>query len=359
MKELRNVDLFPYNTIGLSVKADLMHQYDSPGEIVELAKKGFYKDKKFYILGGGSKVVFSKDFDGMILQPKFTNKEIETDNGDTVEIEVDAGHNWDQLVRWSAEQGLSGIENLAFIPGDVGAAPIHNIGAYGQDLAESFVSLQAIDLYTGEKLTFDKKDLGLRYRHSIFLEENMCQYLIISVRLRLSRDSKFDTNYHSRNPNESLQLWLEKVATPPYKPIDIANAVTELRKFKLPVVGEVGTFGSVFINPFVSSEKYAELSKRIPDLQSYPVNAMDYSKKEWDKIEPGTVVKIPAGRLLEELGWKGKWEGNVGTFDKHTLIVVTNFKATPKELIDFIEAMRESVKKEYDIVLENECLIVE
>ena len=183
--------------------------------------------------------------------------------------------------------------------------------------------------------------------------------MVISVTLKLNKFDSFDLSYHSRYANESLKVWLEKNAKEPYKPIDIANAVTDLRKYKLPWIDEYGTCGSFFVNPFVRKEKYDELAKIVPDLQCYPVTKMDYSKNSVEEINDSDFVKIPAGRLLDELGWKGKWIGNVGTFDLHALCVVTNKKAKFEEVRDFVDQMKKDVFDRFGVELKEEVVQVE
>ncbi|MCB9789928.1 UDP-N-acetylmuramate dehydrogenase [Candidatus Nomurabacteria bacterium] len=358
MKITKDKSLKSLNTLFIEAFADQFIAISSKDDLIELTKQYPFKEKVFFILGEGSNTLFTKDLTGLLIKMEIRGREKLHTNGDYTDFKFGAGEIWRDVVVWLAEQEYSGVENLAYIPGTVGAAPVGNIAAYGQVTEDVFVELEAVDLYNGELKVFKHDDMNFKYRHSIFKEKGFEHYAIVSVTLRLSKHAEFDTSYHSRYKNESLEEWLKKIATPPYKPIDVVRAVTELRKYKLPWMDEYGTCGSFFTNPFLTVDQFKELATKIDELQQYPVNKMDYHNTSWEDTGDQEIVKIPAGRLLDELGWKGKWDGNVGTFDRHALCVITNKKATGKEVFEYTEAMKKNVKDAYGIDLKSEVVIV-
>ncbi len=349
MKELESINIKDFNTLSVSCVADKLIHIESEKDLLELIKKYDFKNIKYLILGEGSKLVLPDEYKGIVIKDELKGKEIISENDEHVFIKVASGESWIDFVIKMSEKEYSGIENLAFIPGTVGAAAVQNIGAYGQVAEDVIEEVEVINLFTGEKKVFKNKKCKYSYRHSIFKEEEMKKYFVTSVTIKLNKYQSFDTNYHSRYENESLKLWLEKNAKQPYKPIDIVHSVTELRRFKLPSVDEFGTCGSFFINPFITRKKYDELVKLMPDLQCYPVDKMDYSANSIEDIKDEEIVKIPVARLVDELGWKGKWIGNVGCHKNQALCVITNRKASSKEVRDFTRVMAEDVKKNYGI----------
>lgn len=359
MKLLRNHPLGKLNTFGVDVKCDYFSTVSSIDELRDLISMPELQKLPWFILGRGSNTLFVNDYKGVIVKMEIMGKEIVSEDGDTILVEVGAGEDWPEFVTWCVEKGWSGVENLAYIPGTVGAAPVQNIAAYGQSFDQVFESLDAVYREDGEVKTFTNEECELAYRSSIFKGSLKGKYIVTKVRIRLSKEPNFDTNYHSRKPNESLAKWLEETATRPYTPKDVANAVTLLRKHKLPELTQYGSCGSFFINPFVTATKFQQLSQVISELQQYPVNKMDYSRHDWENIGADEVVKIPAGRVLEELGWKDRWHGHVGTFREHSLVVVTDRKATGEEILQFTKQMSKSVKDAYDIDLKSEVDIVD
>lgn len=352
-----NVSLKPYNTFRVDVNARFFAEPTDSQELVLILQTPQFVEMPKLVLGGGSNILFTKNFDGLVLHPLLKGVEIIDENKDTVTLQVGAGEDWHEFVMYAVEQGWSGVENLAYIPGSVGGAPVQNIAAYGQTFEDVLVSVEALDIASGEGRTLPRVDVEPSYRSSIFKTTLQDQYLVTSVTMQLSKQPDYDTHYHGRFAYESLQTWLTQVKEPPYTPKDVAEAIVLQRKAKLPEVSEYGTCGSFFVNPFVTVEKFHELEKEIPELQHYPITKMEYDRIDWHDTGHDDIVKIPAGRLLEELGWKGKWIGNVGTFDKHALIIVTNGEATGQEIFDFAEQMKQSVKDAYDVELVSEVRI--
>ncbi len=355
---LENASLLPYNTFRVHVSARYFAQPSSTQELQETLKDSIVQGNKIFVLGGGSNTLFVNDFDGLVVQPLIKGIEIIEETDSTVTLRVGAGEDWHRFVMYVVERGWSGIENLAYIPGSVGGAPVQNIAAYGQTFEDVLVSVEALDLQNGSLKAFSKAETEPAYRSSIFKTKLQDRYVVTSVTMQLSKIPDFDTHYHGRYSYESLQTWLDQVAKPPYTPKAIADAIILQRKAKLPEVSEYGTCGSFFVNPFVTVEKFHELEKEVPELQHYPITKMEYDRIDWHNTGQDQIVKIPTGRLLEELGWKGKWIGNVGTFDKHALIIVTKGEASGQEILDFADQMKQSVKDAFDVDLVSEVRIV-
>ncbi|OGM31263.1 UDP-N-acetylenolpyruvoylglucosamine reductase [Candidatus Woesebacteria bacterium RIFCSPHIGHO2_01_FULL_44_21] len=351
MKVYTNFSLKKFNTFRVDVEAKYFCEVKSEEELGEVIKK--YPDEKRFILGEGANTLFTKNFDGLVIRNSMKGiKKIESANN--VILEVGAGENWHGLVMYSVENGWGGIENLVYIPGTVGAAPVQNIAAYGQNFEDVFVSLDVVELASGKKYTFSKEECEFEYRNSRFKSVDFGKFAITTVRLKLSKNPKINLSYFETGKtyakNVSLAHELENISKPTIK--DVAMAVMKIRKSKLPDVTEVGTAGSVFKNPVVTRAKYKEMKREDPDLQSYPAENLKYKHDV-----AGDFVKIPAGRLLDNLGWKGKRIGNVGTYKTQALAVV-NYGATPQKILEFMNQMKKVVFDNYKIKLEEEILIV-
>lgn len=337
------VDITNLNTLRVPASADELVEINTLEDIKQLDLT-----KNFMFLGTGANVLFTKDFPGTIVKINLQGKKIISENKDEITIEVAAGENWHDIVMWTVENNWSGLENMALIPGTVGAAIVGNIAAYGQNQGDLVQSVEIYDLQTGKSEILSHDQCQFVYRNS-----DLKKYLVTKVVYKLSKTAQFSTDYHSRYDYESLSGELNRIAVLPYTPKDIAQAVINIRKIKLPDWTKIGTAGSFFKNPFVTRKKYSVLSAQITELQAYPTEKMLYP----DKIE-ADLVKIPAGRLLDELGWRNKRIGNVGTFEKHALVIVNYGGATGAEIYEFAESMRADVKNNFDIDLEYEVVIV-
>jgi len=351
-----NFPLKELNTFRLNVKARYFAVIDSEARLEKLIDEGIFRDGKFLILGGGSNVLFSSDYDGLVARMCLKGKRVVREDSSQVVLEVWGGEDWSDLVTHTVDRGWGGIENLAMVPGTVGAAPIQNIACYGQNLVDVFVSLDAVDLTTGTLKTFTKEVCAFSYRDSMFKGSEGKRYLVTKVRLSLSKSPVTDTSYHSRY--DSIEDELKVLAHPPYTIRDVYRAVCTIRSRKLPDVREVGSAGSFFKNPVVSREKVIELRRVVSGLQVYPVDQLLYSQDSKGLADDSTHVKVPAGWLLEEMGWKGRRIGNCGLWPKHALIVVNYGGATPQELLAFVETVRQEFFQRYGIWLENEVNIV-
>jgi len=354
MKILKNHSLKKHNTFRVDIKAKYFAEVESEDELLRLIGMPAYKNVRKIVLGEGANILFLGDFDGLVIKNLIKGVKVVSESSEFVELEIGAGESWHELVMFAIEKGWGGIENMVYIPGTVGAAPVQNIAAYGQNFSDVFCSLDAIELESGDHFTFLKADCEFEYRNSRFKTREMGKFVVTKVRIRLAKNPKVNLSYFeigkSYAKKVSLVGELKNITNPTIR--DVAEAVVRIRKNKLPKVSEIGTAGSVFKNPVVSRAKYEELKKEDQDLQSYPVENLNYEKEA-----TGEYVKIPAGRLLDNLGWKGRRIGNVGTYETQALAVV-NYGATPAEILNFIKQMKKVVKDNYGIALEEEILII-
>ena len=343
----KNTSLKDYNTFKVDVKAKYLAIPQTIEEIKEVLEK--FKDENLIILGGGSNTLFTKDWDGLVLIPKLKGINVVKEDEKYVYVQASAGEIWDEFVRWCVKNDYAGIENMVMIPGTVGGGVSQNIGAYGQEISKVVEKINILDIKTFEEKVIKPEECGYGYRKSNFKNIWQNKYLITSTIFKLTKHTKeFELSYHERAGRYgSLKEELDSFAKEPYSIQEVMEAIIRQREKRLPSVEEYGTAGSFFANPIVTVDKFNELSKIVEELQSYP--AEGYSEE---------YLKIPAGRLLDELGWKGKKIGNVATFERHALCVVTNMKATGKEILDYIEAMKKSVMDEYGVELTSEVNII-
>lgn len=359
MKISHNKSLKNLNQYGVDLKARHFVELQSLEDLDELKSSKFLEEEKILILGDGNNILFRDDYDGLIIKPEFKGKEIVKEDKQHVWVKVYSGEDWEGFVEWSVENNYQGVENMTMIPSSIGGAVSQNIAAYGQNIMDIVESLYAFDLQKKEYRTFSNEDCEYEYRSSAFKTKYKNRFIIIYAIFKLNKVAEeLETSYHERASRYgSIEEELEKIAEKPYSIQDVMKAVQNIRTRKLPPVEEYGTCGSVFANPIVTKERYLELSEKIPELQSYPVNKLDYSRRDWFDIDE-EYVKIPAGRIIDYLGWRGKWEGDVGVYDRHALCVVTNRKASGEELFDFLEKIRKNVREEYDIDLEYEINVI-
>lgn len=354
MEIQQNYSLKHHNTFRVDVNARYFAEASSIADITKAFESVPTNDH--HILGDGSNTLFTHDLDGLVLKYIKEGITVIEETKEYVILEVQGGHDWHALVTWSVEQGYGGIENLALIPGTVGASPVQNIAAYGQNLADTFLSLTALHLQSGTIKEFSRDECQFGYRDSIFKQTLKGQYLITSIRIKLSKQPDLETSYFEKQRNrESIMQELEQYATAPYSVKDVYNAVINIRTRKLPSVEETPTVGSFFVNPTISREKLAELQAVIPDLQYYPVEQLTYSNNPSDESE---FVKIAAARLIDELGWRGKKVGNCWMYEKHALIPVHNGMATGEEIHRFTTMIKTDVFNHYGVELHSEVNII-
>lgn len=345
MELLRNYDLSSLNTLGVHAQAKEFVEIQSEEDLKELFDSTIFKQNKKVFLGGGSNVLFTKDFDGLVILNKL--KGIEMQNfprqglgKDKILIRAMSGEVWHDLVLYTAEKGYWGIENLAFIPGTVGGAPVQNIGAYGAELKNVLENVEAYRVKDGVKKVFSAKECEFGYRDSVFKNRLKGEYFIGAVTLRLSKIPQ---------PNLSYKILREYLkANPPAggevkSPKDISDAVTKIRADKLPDPKILSNAGSFFKNVFVNEEQLKNLLKFFPDLKYF---------------KEGRSIKISAGWLIEHAGWKGKRIGNVGVHDKHALILVNYGGGTGAEIKGLAEQIMDSVFDKFKIKLVPEVNLI-
>ena len=326
------------HTFGIDVKTKLFAEIFSNEDLLEIiSDKKLMAEPKF-ILGGGSNILFTKNFNGLVIKVSLPGIYKVDENERTVLVEAGAGEVWEELVTFCVSNNFGGIENLTLIPGSVGAAPIQNIGAYGQELSDTIESLKGIFIEDGTVKSFSKSDCNFSYRNSIFKKELKNKFIITSLRLKLNKNPIINLTY--KQVEDELQNL--KISNPTIT--DLSKLVAKIRKSKLPHPDEIGNAGSFFKNPVVHTQKYLELVESHPGIISYDV----------DK----NFKKIAAGWLIENCGWKGRRIGNVGTHQKHALIIVNYGDATGDEVMDFSIRIIQAVELKFGIRLENEVNII-
>ena len=332
MKISENQNLKDYNTFGMEVFARRFLQIENAGEVPALITEYLHQEP-FYILGGGSNTLFTKDFDGSIVHPVFTGIEVVEQAWDAVVLRVAAGEPWDNLIQYCIRHELFGIENLTGIPGWVGSAPVQNIGAYGVEVKDTILKVEGYVISTGKPLTLSNAECRFAYRNSIFKQELKHDFIITHVWFQLSKKKHFTLSY------QGLAKALEERELP-LTLHSVSDCVRKIRDTKLPDPKIVGNGGSFFKNPVIPEEKYRELQTNFPDLVAYDA--------------PDGLKKLSAGQLIEKAGWKGKRMGNAGTWKNQALVLVNYGGATPKEVLEVAETIIRDVNSLFDITLEME-----
>jgi len=356
MKIENNYSLKHLNAFKVEASAKFFTEIHTESDLLELAKQKQLVSEEHFVLGSGTNTLLTKNFNGLVIKMAIRNINVLKETDESALLEIGAGESWNGLVHYAINNGFSGVENMVLIPGSVGAAPVQNIAAYGQNLEDVFDSLDAFDIKSGDMVNFKKKDCEFAYRDSLFKQKGKGNFIITKVRLNLLKNEHIDTSYHSRYG--SLTGELEKFTKPPYNVRDVAKAVTRIRETKFPDWEKVGTAGSFFLNPVISKDKLIKLQKKVPEVQYYPVDKLTYPTPNVPEFDHANHVKVAAGWLLEELGWKGKRIGNVGTSPKQSLVVINYGGATAKEILEFTKKMQEEMKISYDIDLVPEVNII-
>jgi UDP-N-acetylmuramate dehydrogenase len=333
-----NYSLLQHNTFGLDVKAKFYIETRSEGELKEVLTDTSLQDEKKMILGGGSNVLFTKDYDGLIIEILSDDIKIVYEDDDHAIVEADAGAVWHNLVLFCVEKNLGGIENLSLIPGKTGAAPIQNIGAYGQELKDSFVSLDGFFIDTVEEKTFKRNECGFGYRDSIFKHELKNQFAITKIRISLNKNPVLNVSYKAIQ--EEINKFNFKTSTIK----DVSDLICKIRRSKLPDPSKIGNAGSIFKNPEIRLEKFEKLKIEYPDIVGYPVT--------------DSMMKVYAGWLIEKAGLRGERRGNVGTHEKQALVIVNYGGATGQEIIEFKDYIKSKVFEKFGILLEEEVNII-
>ena len=327
----KDVSLKSLNTFGLDIKAAFFAEVRTIDDLIDLLKKPEYRNIPKLILGGGSNVLFTRDFPGLVIKNVLKGKEIVREDQDHIWIKSMSGEVWHELVLFAINKNLGGIENLSLIPGSVGAAPIQNIGAYGVELKEVFEELEALNVETGQLQKFSATECRFGYRDSVFKQELKGKYFITSVVLRLNKHPEFNISYGA------IKETLEEMGGKDLTVKAVSDAVCKIRSSKLPDPKEIGNAGSFFKNPEISADQYNVLKGRVGDIPGYPL--------------PDGNVKVPAGWLIEQCGWKGKRVGNTGSHKFQSLVLVNYGGARGEEIKDLANAIQKSVKEKFDIEL--------
>jgi UDP-N-acetylmuramate dehydrogenase len=332
----KNFPLQGYNTFGLNYKSELFISISSENEAIKLFQDQGSLKKPILILGRGSNILFTDDYNGTIIHPEAGGIQIEEEKPDYVIVSAGAGAGWDSFVEWTVENGLGGLENLSLIPGNVGAAPIQNIGAYGVEVKESIEKIRAVSIENGVVREFNKDECRFGYRSSIFKAELKGRYLVTRVYFKLFAKPLLNLIYGS------LASEVASLGGASLK--NVREAVVRIRKSKLPDPEITGNAGSFFKNPVVDISTAEILRKRYPQMPCY------------DDASGG--IKLAAGWLIEQCGWKGKRSGNAGVHDRQALIIVNHGGASGKEIFSLSEEIRKSVWYRFEVELEREVEII-
>ena len=330
----KDVSLLPYNTFGIDVKSKKFVSVRSTNELKAVLNQN--QEKRLLVLGGGSNLLLTKDFEGLTLRIENRGIEIVQEEQRSAKVKVAAGENWHDFVLWCLDNDLGGVENLALIPGNVGAAPIQNIGAYGVELREVFESCEAISIETGEVKIFKKDECDFGYRNSIFKNTLKGKYIIFSVQFNLNKPPHA-LNISYKGLSEKLEGKIINIQS-------IAQAVIEIRTSKLPDLKKIGNCGSFFKNPVITLIKFNDLKQQYPDIPHYP----DQEGK----------IKIPAAWLIDKLGYKGYRNHDAGVHPNQALVLVNHGNATGAEIKKLAQQIRNKVKEKFAINLEFEVNIL-
>lgn len=333
----QNISLKPYNTFGIDVLATFFISVSGIDELKQVLALKEHPNK--LILGGGSNMLLTKDFEGLVIHINLKGIETISEDDDFVTIKARAGENWHEFVLWCINNDFGGIENLSLIPGNVGTAPIQNIGAYGVELKDSFVSCEAISLETKTLETFTKADCDFGYRNSIFKQHAKGKYILTSVTFILSKNNhKLHINYGAI----ASQLETMHITQPTIQ--DVSKAVIAIRERKLPNPKEIGNSGSFFKNPVISKSNFNTLLQNFSDIPSYPISEDE--------------VKVPAGWLIEKAGFKGKQFGDYGVHKNQALVLVNYGNAKGSDILNLSKLIQKTVKRLFDISIEAEVNIL-
>jgi len=334
-----NFSLKPFNTFGVEAKAKYFVEVNTVEELIETLKHSRSQTLPLLFLGGGSNILFTKDFDGLAIQLNLKGISEEFSNENQVLVTAKAGENWHEFVMFCLNKNYGGLENLSLIPGNVGTSPMQNIGAYGTEIKDHFVSCKVLNLQTLEVETFDLEKCRFGYRDSIFKQEGKNKYVILEVSFKLTTQ-----NHTIKTEYGAIKSELENLGIINPTIQDVSKAVINIRQSKLPDPKKIGNAGSFFKNPTIPLAQFEDLKLKFENIQGYP---------------NGNFVKVPAGWLIEQCGWKGKQIGNVASHQLQSLVIINaTGNATGKEISDFSTLIIDSVKEKFGIELEREVNIL-
>jgi UDP-N-acetylmuramate dehydrogenase len=330
MNRYENHSLLPYHTFGMDVKTSVFIEYTSVDELKQILQQENLSDKKWLHIGGGSNLLFTGDYEGVILHSAIKGTEIVHEDDESVHVRVGAGEVWDDFVAYAVNQGWYGAENLSLIPGEVGASAVQNIGAYGMEAKDLIVKVEALDVTTGNDSVFTNTECRYAYRESIFKKEWKGRYIITYVTYRLSKSPQFHLEYGNVKgelEKQGSELTLKNVR----------DVIIRIREAKLPDPKVQGNAGSFFMNPVIPRMQYESLLAKYPEMPHYKVD------EEW--------VKVPAAWMIDRCGWKGKRMGNAGVHDKQALVLVNCGGATGQEIITLSQHIQQSVYESFGIAI--------
>ena len=333
----RNTLLKTHNTFGINASASFFARFKSEEELLVLLKEN--KNHELFILGGGSNILFTKNFEGLVLKNEIEGFNTIQESDKSVLVEAGAGMNWHEFVIKCLDLNFGGVENLSLIPGNVGASPMQNIGAYGVEIKDVFEYLDAIHIKTGTLKRFTNKDCAFGYRESIFKNKVKGEYIISRVGFRLTKEHVINTSYGAINK----ELENQNILNPNIK--DVSNAVIAIRKSKLPDPNKIGNAGSFFKNPIIPLATLTVLQEKYPSVPNYPAGAES--------------VKLAAGWLIEQAGWKGKtFNESYGVHKNQALVLVNYGNATGNEILNLSNLIIKDVKEKFGVQLEREVNIL-
>jgi len=338
MQIFKNYSLRDYNTFGIDAYAKYFAAFNSVDDLQSLLQSGEYKNEPKLFLGGGSNILFTKKFDGLVLKNEIDGIKIIHEEEKYIYVKVGAGVNWHQFVLYCIHKNLAGVENLSLIPGSVGASPMQNIGAYGVEIKDVFFSLEAYQVLENRIITFTLNDCEFGYRESVFKKKYKDQFVILDVTFRLNKIPHYNISYGAIE-DELKKMQVEKLSIKA-----ISDAVINIRTSKLPDPKIIGNAGSFFKNPEINSQRLEHLLLTEPAMPSYKITDNSF--------------KIPAGWLIEKCGWKGYRNGDVGCYDKQALVLVNYGNARGSEIFNLSEEIRKSVYNEFGIMLQREVNII-
>jgi len=337
MQIFKNYSLRDYNTFGIDAYAKYFAAFNSVDDLQSLLQSGEYKNEPKLFLGGGSNILFTKKFDGLVLKNEIDGIKIIHEEEKYIYVKVGAGVNWHQFVLYCIHKNLAGVENLSLIPGNVGASPMQNIGAYGVEIKDVFFSLEAYRVLENRIITFTLNDCEFGYRESVFKKKYKDQFVILNVTFRLNKIPHYNISYGAIE-DELKKMQVEKLSIKA-----ISDAVINIRTSKLPDPKIIGNAGSFFKNPEINSQRLEHLLLTEPAMPSYKITDNSF--------------KIPAGWLIEKCGWKGYRNGDVGCYAKQALVLVNYGHATGNDIYLLSEKIKITVKEKFGITLETEVNI--
>ncbi|QMU66515.1 MAG: UDP-N-acetylmuramate dehydrogenase [Flavobacteriaceae bacterium] len=331
----KNISLKNYNTFGIDVLAKRFISVRSYSELKQLLKT----EKKFFLISGGSNILLTSDIESLVVHIDMKGIFLDQETANEVYLTVNAGENWHAFVLWCIDHGYGSLENLSFIPGNVGTCPIQNIGAYGVEVKDVITKVTGIEITNSKKIEFSNSDCVFTYRDSIFKNRARGKYIITSVSFKLTK------NHHVLNTSYgSITSFLEdkSIFNPTIR--DVSNAVIAIRQSKLPDPNKIGNGGSFFKNPVISKEHFDTLRQQYPTIPGYMVSE--------------STVKVPAGWLIEKAGFKGYRSGDAGVYEKQALVVVNYGNANGKEILGLAKKIQVDVLERFDINLDMEVNVI-